>query len=617
MSIKINKDMKSLNFLVITFFIIAFSVMISAQAYCQNESREVLRKAMKDEIDRSANELMLENLKSPFFISYSVYDMKTTAIKATLGSITTSTHQHSRPHSVRVLVGDYKRTQENFIDNLYGSWMRGSMPLGDDYEGVRRALWISTDNVYKSATESYERKVSAIDQQNLTEEELSTYDFSKLQSVNLTLPMRNLDFDKTYWENTARELSILFTDYSEIFSSNTSVFLLQVDGFFINTEGVETNFPMTVIAVLVNAYTQAEDGEPLIDHVLYYGLTKKDMPDLDKMKKDVRLMADNLNALRKAPVFDDSYSGPIIFENDAVGELFAKRLFSGASGLIAIRKSLYADPNAMRFRRPQGESLEKKIGRKIISNEFDIIATPKLKSFGSKGLIGSYEIDAEGVIPNDNIVLVEKGILKTLLNGRTPTPKVKESNGHSRLSIQGNYISRDLGPSVINISTSKGLPYEKLKKKLLESAKGEGLDYALIIRKLQTSNPGMDSKMNEIIKAVAGSKEGIMSKPIYIYKVSVKDGKEELVRSTELSKISISSMKRILGATKKQSVYNTLIEKQRGGFYYSPPGRLKGIPASLVVPQAILFEEVDVEKEKRAITTKLPIVQNPVGKDKK
>ncbi len=40
---------------------------------------------------------------------------------------------------------------------------------------------------------------------------------------------------------------------------------------------------------------------------------------------------------------------------------------------------------------------------------------------------------------------------------------------------------------------------------------------------------------------------------------------------------------------------------------------LSGTPASFILPDAFLIEYLDVQKQKRAITKKLPVVKNPVG----
>ena len=143
---------------------------------------------------------------------------------------------------------------------------------------------------------------------------------------------------------------------------------------------------------------------------------------------------------------------------------------------------------------------------------------------------------------------------------------------------------------------------------------------------MQSPNSGMEQDVSQssITSMATGMmKEGAVSKPIYIYKVSVEDEKEELVRTVELGGLTMGTLKDILGASNRQFAYNTLIAQQAGGFggivfmfssMLSDIWSLSGIPASFIVPDALLIEEMEVQKEKRAITIKKPVVQNPVGK---
>ena len=61
---------------------------------------------------------------------------------------------------------------------------------------------------------------------------------------------------------------------------------------------------------------------------------------------------------------------------------------------------------------------------------------PGLKTFDGKGLIGSYEIDDEGV-PAQAVKLVDAGRLDNYLIGRQPVRDFPQSNGHGRAGITG------------------------------------------------------------------------------------------------------------------------------------------------------------------------------------
>lgn len=612
--------MKKIKLSIIIFIslIIALPNNILAQT-----TDEIILKAMRDELKRNMNNLALEDLKRPFFISYDISDAKVLAIKSSLGALVSSEQLPVRRHNVRVLVGDYSLDNENFF-NLNASLERyGSetIPLDDDYLGIRRALWLATDLSYKSAAETYQAKVSAIQQQNLSEDIANLPDFAKAQKLIKYLDARRLNFDKAKWEQVANQLSTIFKDYPKIFSSYVTVYFIEAQAYLVNSEGTETKCPITLAAIQVNAFTQADDGEPLLDHVLFYGLSPDDLPSLKEMASQIKSMADNLTALRSAPVFDESYSGPVLFEGQAVAEVFAQRLFTGTAGLNASRKPIYSDT---RLAMLSGKTMDSEIDKKIIAKDISIKATPFRNNFNGTPLIGNFAVDAEGVEPPKELILVENGTLKTLLNGRTPNPKVKESNGHKRYVLQNDGLESSVAPGVIEISTSEGMTEKQLKEKLLEKAKEEGLEYAIIVRKIKSPNSGVEEQLDlsSIVSvASSGGKESSISKPIYVYKIYVDNGREELVRTTELGGISVSSLKKIMGTSKNQFAYNTILNTSQGGisslvfFIVSnieESVSVNGVPASFIVPNAVLFEELEVSKEKRPVTVKLPIVDNPI-----
>jgi hypothetical protein len=599
------------------------SVSIFAQ---QESTREIIRQAMKDEMARNIENLKLENLERPFYISYSIRDVRTMTVTASLGAVVRSEKEHHRNHSVRVMVGDYSRTDENFLDFTGGAYRStllnnaDELPLEDDYNGIRRALWIATDNVYKSASEKYERKKAALAQQNLSEEAEALEDFSRAPATVHDEPSDMLTMDQIHWEESAKTLSALFREIPDIYSSQTRIFLYRADMYFINSEGTETIQPITLTAVQVNAATQAVDGEPLTDHVLYYGLLPDDLPPLESIKNAVKRMIEELLALRTAAVFDDSYMGPVMLENQAAAEFFSQRLFLGTGGLLAHRKPAVGDARTARYlRQIAGKILEDKINLRILSRDLSIHSLPGMDNFSGQRLIGKYSVDAEGVRPPESITLVENGMLRTLLSNRTPTPRLKQSNGHQRPIVgTGRLASSGLGPGVISVTSSAEKPAKDMKDALLQLAKEEGLDYAIIIRKLKTPVTGIDRRMDPMTWLTMGSSRqgsGSLTDPILVYRVYVDDGREELVRSVDLSDVTLSTMRHIIGVSSERTVYNTLVPAVSGeDVWYSYARRVstQGIPASFIVPESLILEEMEVENAKRDFTPRMPVVSSPL-----
>jgi hypothetical protein len=249
------------------------------------------------------------------------------------------------------------------------------------------------------------------------------------------------------------------------------------------------------------------------------------------------------------------------------------------------------------------ESLEDRIGKRILARDISVIALPQLTAYEGVPLVGYGRIDAEGVAPPTEISLVENGILKTLLSCRVPTVRLPNSNGHLRPVLGKSWAGfARLGPSVISIRPAKGLAESKLLKKLLRAAKDEGWPYALVVKKLYIPGaPGAPP---------AGVSGGLVIEPVLVYRVSVADGTEELVRSVDLGDISLSALRHITAVSKQRYVYNSLQPVMLDNMVAF--SALGGIPASFITPRAVMLEELDARQLKRNYTPKLPVVASPL-----
>ncbi len=548
-----------------------------ARLLAQSNSEDVIFKALADEMKRSLTDLSLDKYKPPFFIAYQVSDGKAFAIKATLGALNQTKEYPLRHLDIRLMVGDYALNDENFVGGFEVSAFGDAylpLPLQNDYSAIRKAIWVQTDGIYKSALDEYEQKLTALKQQNKEENE-KLDDYSRMIPVNLMLKEIPFTFNRARWEEVAKDLSAVFKDDDRIFSSAVNIYFLNSNIYYLNSEGTRLRYPFSIAWITIQAYTQAEDGEPLKDQVRFYAPTADQLPPVEKIKQGVKKMAEDLAALRKAPVIEDAYNGPVIFEGEAVAELFLQKLF-GSDGLIASREPIYA---IGRQGKAPVNKFDNKLNQKICSADISIKATPKLKKVNGLPLIGSYEVDSEGVVPPDELVLVDKGFLKTLLNDRVPTLKVKASNGHSRMSLGG--VQK--APGVIQVSVANGKSNSDLKKDVLQEAVQNGLEYIYLVRKMEAANT---------------RRNFTLSKPVWVYKVSVKTGAEQLVRSTVISDFQINAFKQIVSGTTDQIVYNTL--------------KNNSVPVSFIVPQAVVINDVNLEKDPTT-KPKLPVVPNPIA----
>lgn len=561
-----------------------------------------IRTAMEQELRRTMEQLALGELKKPCFAGFTVSDARTLQVTASLGAVVRSDVEPQRRARVRLMVGDKRLSNENYMYS--GSWTMGEeIPLDDSRRGIRHMLWRVVDNRYKEHAEELENKLSAIAQQNLAPEDTALPDLSEAEAATHEQVLPLPQWREGDWENLARRLSALFLEYPAIQASQVTVHLFHADVRYLSSEGIWARHPVKVCAVVAEAAAQAGDGRELEDRMEFLAREPGELPEEAIMAAGIRDMASTLAALRQAPLFEDSYSGPVMFEGQALAELLAQKFFGGKAGLKAKRKSIM-DPSYARSRssRTLENPLEARMDKKVISRDLSVRDVPGLTSLEGQSLIGAYQVDAEGVKPPQELVLVDKGVLKNLLNGRTPTQRVPLSNGHKRLELTANGLAEEIGPGVAVVTSEKAEAYANLKKKLIKTARSEDLDYAYIVRRLGRPAGSYGRDQDEA-----------MPIPTVVIRVSVKDGSETLVRGAEIPSLPLGALKRVLGAAKGSYVHNVMLGAENSGRSWG--WGLRGVPSTLVTPPALLLEEVDMERERRAVTAKLPAVPNPLEKE--
>lgn len=525
---------------------------------------EIIFKAIKEEVNRGLNHLKMEGLKSPFFIAYNISNLKQLMASASHGSLITSDTSEVRSSNVRLLIGDYQCTDENFQGTTGGISRYDATPsLDNDEKAIRNAVWKNLDAVYKNAVETYEQKIATIKQLNIPAKDLELPDWDKTPVVQIkNLSQKHFDFDKPMYEEYVKKVSSVFNEYPEVLESNFTVQLFNATVYFYNTEGTEFIYPLSFVYVSEGIMGKTEEGEDLSNSFEFVYAHPDELPALEKMQTECRRSAEKLIEEIHAPKMTESYTGPVLFEGLAVPVTFYSNFFWNDISLIAQRKPL--TPSGFSY---GGNSLEEMMNKRITAREItieDLTGTPE---YNEVKLLGYVPIDGQGVIPPEKTVLVENGILKTLLSDRIPTPRVPHSNGHSLLSIN---LSENIGPGVIRFSDKRKKNPEELKKELFDRAKDEGYEYAYIVR--DTRNGG--------------------SSPIELYQVNIADNSERRIRSAEINNVDSQIFKKIVAVSDKELIYNLISDNL----------------LTIITPDAILFEEMQIQSDRVDNFKKAPLV---------
>lgn len=557
------------------------------------EGSQIILNALNDEMHRNLDSLEYKDYSKPFFIAYNLSDVYSHQVISTLGAIVSSQPNHERGNFVRLMVGDYDLNDENFRDKTSDINHNDGyfpIPLDNDYLGIRRAYWIMTNNVYKNASELYKNKEEAMRRKGLTKNDLTAPDFSREKPQKYYRAPENNNPQVEMLEKKAREISTVFADYNEIIDSKVYIMYQNSTDYYVNNEGTEVVLPQVFykIAIVALSYTKENDLDG--DFLAYYADDISKLPDLDQMKKDSKKMADNLIKKCEMDPYLESYNGPVLVAGKAVPEIIFQRLFYPGNGLITYRSPLIND-TYKGILNSNRRTWDSRYDNKVISKELSITDIPTLKEYNNVQLYGSYEIDREGVIPPDSLLLVENGILKNQLNNRTPTSKQPKSNGHNRNYIGIGSTSFAVSPSNVMIKAADTKSKEKLREELIEKAKEEGLNYAILIKPLETSSNYA---------------------PINYFKVDVETGQETLLRSVSNEKLSSKNLSNVLGISNEEIVHNTLYNQREAGNYLKPT--LAGVPVSYICPNAILLKDAEIEGINKPIKRDGMLLENPVGK---
>ena len=112
-------------------------------------------------------------------------------------------------------------------------------------------------------------------------------------------------------------------------------------------------------------------------------------------------------------------------------------------------------------------------------------------------------------------------------------------------------------------------------------------------------------------------KQGNFYMPLNIYKVSVADGKETLLRDASMKSLNIASLKKIIGVSSGSLLYNTFMnessENEEGGSMIDNQEAIpNGPPVSYIVPDGILIKEVDFDHRTKPLSSDRPVVKSPL-----
>jgi predicted Zn-dependent protease len=527
----------------------------AAQATRADAEKDPVLRAMIDELDRSMAQLHLEGFQKPFFIEYRIDDVEGFRVHGEFGASLGPARFHRRAARVTVHVGDYKTDSSGRGDSIADIEV-----LDNDAIALRTALWVATDNAYKSALAAYAQKQAALKQVQTPPQ---ADDLSHEKSVIVLEEPKSLQVDGGAWERMVAKASGLFltedslkADRRSVEYSSASFGGTATTSYLVNSEGTITRTSQTHYDQNLSVGGQAADGMNLDRSYQLAGDRLADMDTEEAFERHTEECIHGLAELRAAPLVEEEYHGPVLLEADAASVTLKDLL---ARSFAAERPGLGTEA---RTTGPFASSYH----ARVLPDFMDVVDDPLLNAMNGKSLVGAYTVDQEGV-PAESVQLVDEGRLDNYLIGREPIRDFPHSNGHGRAGMFGP-AQPSIG--VLKITAKGGLSDAELTQRLLQMAKDQGLPHVYVVA------------------AMAGA-----ANPRLLYELTP-DGKRTLVRGARLEDLDLRALRSgIVAAGKELSIDN----------------QIGGVPETVLAP-ALLFDDITVRRANEK-NDKLPYYPPP------
>jgi hypothetical protein len=221
-----------------------------------------------------------------------------------------------------------------------------------------------------------------------------------------------------------------------------------------------------------------------------------------------------------------------------------------------------------------------------------------------KPVPGAYELDDEG-IPAQDVLLVDKGKLQTLLTNRVPQRNLPQSNGHGRGG----------GPQagVVQVSSATAVPYAQLKESYLKLLREQGRPFGYIVRSMAQPAAllGSVADISDLLALLTGGSSGSggATGPLIPQIVKVTpDGAEQVVRGMRFGALVPNAFREVLGASQERE----LLTYRGTSTVATAPGTLgaRQVPVSVIAP-SLIVDDLEIQRT-RDTAQKPPVVPSPL-----
>jgi TldD protein len=526
--------------------------------------------AMQTELQRSFK--VLGGQEPPaYFIGYTITDTQRAEVSGSNGALLSSSEARNRWLQVSVRTGSYTLDNTHKVgeQRMPSGGPGTGIPVDNDSEVVRRAIWLETDSQYRTAAEAL-IKIRSSKEVKADTAEGHAPDFSHEQPHKSIEPEVSFTLDRKPWEERVRAYTKTFRESPDILNSIVTFSALAQNAYLVNTEGTQLQSGQIRYRLELFIQGKAADGMNIERYYNFDWVDPKDAPSDKEVATASATLRKEMEGLVKAPLNEPSV-GPALLTGRAAAVFFHEVFGHRAEGHR--QKDI-----------SEGQTFAKKVGEPILPDFLSIVDDPTEKKEGHEDLLGYYRFDDEGVSSHE-VILVDHGVLKNFEMSRSPLADFPHSNGHGRRQLGATPVSRQ---GNLIVRSNKTVTNAQLRAKLIELVKAQNKQYGLLI----------DDIAGGFTFTGRGQPQAFQVQPLVVYKVFADGRPDELVRGVDIVGTPLAALTKIVATGDTAEVFNGYCGAESGS-----------VPVSAVAP-AILTSELEVQK-KQADTDAPPILPPP------
>ena len=532
--------------------------------------RSPLLATMQAELDRSVKILGAQD-PAAYYIGYTITDTQRAEVSGSNGALLSSTENRNRWLEVSVRTGGYD------LDNTHKVGTREEqrggpgepVPIDNDTDVLRRAIWLETDKQYKSAAEAL-IKIKTGKEVKVETAEGAAPDFTHEQPHTYIGPETSFQLERKPWEEKVRAYTKEFRSSPAVINSIVTFTAQAQNAYQLTSEGTQLQYGQIRYRLELFIQGKAPDGMDLERYYNFDWVNPSDAPDDKAVFAAGATMRKELEGLVAAPINEPSV-GPALLTGRAAA-VFFHEVFG------------HRDEGHRQKDVSEGQTFAKKVDQPILPDFLSIVDDTTMRKLGSTDLLGYYEYDDEGVKAH-RVTLVDHGVLKDFEMSRSPLVGFPHSNGHGRRQLGASPVSRQ---GNLIVESSKTVTNAELRVKLIELIKQQHKEFGLLI----------DDIAGGFTFTGRGQPQAFQVLPLVVYKVFADGRPDQLVRGVDIVGTPLASLTKIVATGDTTEVFNGYCGAESGS-----------VPVSAASP-AILTTELEVQK-KESSTDRPPILPSP------